>query len=70
MLNILQCIISCLFIFICILESKHSRSTLLNPERVTDKVRKEISKGRIAGPFTEKSFGDKFKCSPLAIREK
>ncbi len=52
------------------LESKNWRSTLLNPESVTDKLRKEISKGRIAGPFRKKLFGDKFKCSPLAIREK
>ncbi len=26
--------------------------------------------GRVAGPFSEKPFGDKCKCSPLAIREK
>ncbi len=52
------------------LESNNSRFTLLNPERVSDKLRKEISKGRIAGPFREKHFGDKFKCSPLSIWEK
>ncbi len=49
------------------LQSKTLRSTLLNPEAVSDKLRKEISKGRIAGTFREKPFGDKFKCSPLAI---
>ncbi len=32
----------------------NSRSTLLNPEAVSDKMRTEISKGRIAGTFREK----------------
>ncbi len=45
-------------------------STLLNPEAVSDKLRKEISKVRVVGPIRGKPFRDKFKCSPLAIQVK
>ncbi len=53
-----------------VLEAKNSKSALLNPEAVSTKLQNEIEKGRVAGPFSEKPFGDKFKSSPLAIREK
>ncbi len=52
------------------LESRNSKSALLNPKAVTKKLQNELDMGRIAGPFRDKPFRGKFKCSPLAIREK
>ncbi len=51
------------------LECNNSKSAQEKPEEADGKIRKEIRKGRIAGPFHTKPLID-FKCSPLSIREK
>ncbi len=51
------------------LECNNSKSAQEKPEEVNGKIRKEIRKGRMAGPFHTKPLLD-FKCLPLSIREK
>ena len=47
-------------------ESPNLKSALQNPDLVTSKLQKEISAGRIAGPFTLPPFTD-FRSSPIGI---
>lgn len=53
----------------CYTSCKNSKSANLNPSAIDEKIHQEISKGRIAGPFTDPPFPN-FKCSPLSLREK
>ena len=53
----------------CALNSTNSRSALMQPNIVTIKLRDELSRGRIAGPYQSAPLPD-FKSSPLALREK
>ena len=41
-------------------------SAMQNPDIVEDKLRKELDKGRIAGPFDSEPFPD-FKTSPIGL---
>ncbi len=50
-------------------EANNSKAARLNPEAVSDKIRKEVQAGHIAGPFDEPPF-ENFRCSPLSLREK
>ncbi len=50
-------------------EENNSKAARLNPEAVSDKIRKEVEAGCIAGPFDEPPF-ENFRCSPLSVREK
>ena len=47
-------------------EYTNMKSTLQNTDLVTSKLQKEISAGRIAGPFTRPPFPD-FRSSPIGI---
>ena len=51
------------------LTSNNSSSANSNPAAVEEKISKELSLGRISGPFENKPLAN-FKCSPLAVREK
>ena len=51
------------------LTSANSQSAILHAEAVTHKLQEELSKNRIAGPFSSIPL-EQFKISPLALREK
>ena len=51
------------------LMSSNSSSAQQNPSAVSEKIKKEVELGRIAGPFPSPPFPI-FKSSPLALREK
>ena len=53
----------------CAITCNNAESTIKHANIVDEKISKEISLGRIAGPFNTPPFSN-FKCSPLAIREK
>ena len=53
----------------CAITSKNSIEASTNPSAVDAKIKKEMDRGRIAGPFDDPPFED-FKCSPLSLREK
>ena len=49
--------------------AKNSRTTALHPDAVTDKITKELSEGRISGPYSTPPF-EHFRSSPLGVRPK
>ena len=51
------------------LTSTNSQSALQNPDAATEKLQEELTKNRIAGPFTSPPL-ESLKISPLALREK
>ena len=51
------------------LTSTDSQSALQYPDAVTEKLQEELTKNRIAGPFTSQPL-ESLKISPLALREK
>ncbi len=53
----------------CGIDCENSKITKALPIAVEEKIRKELTKGRIAGSFAVKPFPH-FKCSPLSIRKK
>ncbi len=53
----------------CELDCVNSKAAQELPQTIGEKIKLELSKGRLAGPFSEKPF-DYFKCSPLSIHEK
>ena len=50
-------------------QCKNLQSALQHPHIVTQKLREEISAGRVAGPFDQPPF-DNFRCSPLGLVDK
>lgn len=51
------------------IESKNLNSALTRPEIIDQKIQKEISAGRVQGPFENKPFSN-LQCSPLGLVEK
>lgn len=51
------------------IESKNLNSALTKPEIIDKKIQKEISAGRVQGPFENKPFSN-LQCSPLGLVEK